>query len=107
MPHLKGALPTHINEKSQPRERFWLWIISFCFGGVRTGNTRIAPAPHLGQGPAGAITPRRTMLDFAILAQPEAWAALATLIVMEVVLGIDNLIFISILSNKLPEEHRR
>ena len=47
------------------------------------------------------------MLDFAILAQPEAWAALATLIVMEVVLGIDNLIFISILSNKLPAEHRR
>jgi predicted tellurium resistance membrane protein TerC len=47
------------------------------------------------------------MLDFAILAQPEAWAALATLVVMEVVLGIDNLIFISILSNKLPEEQRR
>ncbi len=47
------------------------------------------------------------MFDFAILAQPEAWAALATLIVMEVVLGIDNLIFISILSNKLPEDQRR
>ncbi len=46
------------------------------------------------------------MFDFAILAQPEAWAALATLIVMEVVLGIDNLIFISILSNKLPEDQR-
>jgi predicted tellurium resistance membrane protein TerC len=35
-----------------------------------------------------------------------AWAALTTLIVMEVVLGIDNLIFISILTNKLPEERR-
>jgi predicted tellurium resistance membrane protein TerC len=34
-------------------------------------------------------------------------AALATLVVMEVVLGIDNLIFISILSNKLPESQRR
>ena len=32
-----------------------------------------------------------------------AWAALATLIVMEIVLGIDNLIFISILTNKLPK----
>ena len=42
----------------------------------------------------------------AILARPEAWAALATLIVLEVVLGIDNLIFISILSNKLPRAHR-
>ncbi|MDP1962532.1 MAG: TerC family protein [Reyranella sp.] len=37
---------------------------------------------------------------------PHAWAALATLIVMEVVLGIDNLIFISILTNKLPEAKR-
>lgn len=33
---------------------------------------------------------------------PGAWAALLTLIVMEVVLGIDNLVFIAILSNKLP-----
>jgi predicted tellurium resistance membrane protein TerC len=41
-----------------------------------------------------------------LLTQPAAWAALLTLIVMEVVLGIDNLIFISILSNKLPEAQR-
>ncbi|MPY71948.1 MAG: TerC family protein [Alphaproteobacteria bacterium] len=41
-----------------------------------------------------------------LLASPAAWAALATLIVMEVVLGIDNLIFISILTNRLPEEQR-
>ena len=37
---------------------------------------------------------------------PAAWAALATLIAMEVVLGIDNLIFISILTNKLPEHQQ-
>lgn len=37
---------------------------------------------------------------------PTAWVALATLIALEVVLGIDNLIFISILSNKLPEHQR-
>jgi predicted tellurium resistance membrane protein TerC len=43
----------------------------------------------------------------ALFTQPEVWAALVTLIVMEVVLGIDNLIFISILSNKLPEAHRQ
>lgn len=42
----------------------------------------------------------------ALATDPAAWAALATLIAMEVVLGIDNLIFISILSNKLPETHR-
>jgi predicted tellurium resistance membrane protein TerC len=41
-----------------------------------------------------------------LIASPAAWAALVTLIVMEVVLGIDNLIFISILSNKLPEHQR-
>lgn len=43
----------------------------------------------------------------ALFADPAAWAALITLVVMEVVLGIDNLIFISILSNKLPPEHRQ
>lgn len=47
------------------------------------------------------------MEDLLVLARdPNAWAALATLIVMEVVLGIDNLIFISILTNKLPEHQR-
>ncbi|MGQ0566378.1 MAG: TerC family protein [Gemmobacter sp.] len=47
------------------------------------------------------------MTDLIALAQsPEAWIALITLIVMEVVLGIDNLIFISILTNKLPAESR-
>jgi predicted tellurium resistance membrane protein TerC len=42
----------------------------------------------------------------ALASNPAAWAALVTLIAMEVVLGIDNLIFISILSNKLPESQR-
>lgn len=41
-----------------------------------------------------------------LLSDPAAWIALATLTVMEVVLGIDNLIFISVLSNKLPENQR-
>jgi predicted tellurium resistance membrane protein TerC len=44
---------------------------------------------------------------FAFLADPTAYVALATLIVMEVVLGIDNLIFISILTNKLPKEQQK
>jgi predicted tellurium resistance membrane protein TerC len=37
---------------------------------------------------------------------PTAWVALLTLVVLEIVLGIDNLIFISILTNKLPEHQR-
>ena len=42
----------------------------------------------------------------SLAAEPAVWAALATLIAMEVVLGIDNLIFISILTNRLPEAER-
>lgn len=42
-----------------------------------------------------------------LAASPTAWVALATLIVMEIVLGIDNLIFISILTNKLPLHNRQ
>lgn len=42
----------------------------------------------------------------AIFLDPTNWAAIAALIAMEVVLGIDNLIFISILTNKLPEANR-
>jgi predicted tellurium resistance membrane protein TerC len=47
------------------------------------------------------------MQEIVTLVQdPAAWVALVTLVVMEVVLGIDNLIFISILTNKLPPESR-
>lgn len=41
-----------------------------------------------------------------IFLQPEAWIALLTLTFFEVVLGIDNIIFISIVSNRLPVEIR-
>ncbi len=41
-----------------------------------------------------------------LLSDPSAWLALVTLIAMEVVLGIDNLVFIAILTNKLPEAQR-
>ena len=36
------------------------------------------------------------------IADPTAWLGLGTLIVLELVLGIDNLIFIAILADKLP-----
>ena len=42
----------------------------------------------------------------ALANDPAAWAALMTLIAMEIVLGIDNLIFIAILTNKMPEHQR-
>lgn len=40
------------------------------------------------------------------LADPNAWAALATLSLLEIVLGIDNIVFISILVDRLPEGQR-
>ncbi len=45
------------------------------------------------------------MLD--LLADPNAWAALATLTVMEIVLGIDNVVFISILVSRLPADRAK
>jgi predicted tellurium resistance membrane protein TerC len=40
------------------------------------------------------------------LTDPQAWAGFATLTVLEIVLGIDNVIFISILAGKLPREQQ-
>ena len=43
---------------------------------------------------------------FDWIADPNAWAALATLTALEIVLGIDNIIFISILTGRLPEHQQ-
>jgi len=40
------------------------------------------------------------------IASPEAWVALVTLTVLEIVLGVDNIVFISILAGKLPPEQQ-
>ena len=41
-----------------------------------------------------------------IFLQPESWLALLTLTLLEIVLGVDNIIFITIVTNKLPEEQQ-
>jgi predicted tellurium resistance membrane protein TerC len=41
-----------------------------------------------------------------IFLQPESWMALLTLALLEIVLGVDNIIFISIVTNKLPEHQQ-
>jgi predicted tellurium resistance membrane protein TerC len=46
------------------------------------------------------------MFDFSWIATADGWIALATLTVLEVVLGIDNIVFISILAGKLKAEER-
>ncbi|GAB4117775.1 MAG: TerC family protein [Fimbriimonadaceae bacterium] len=45
-------------------------------------------------------------MNFEWVNDPAAWSALAALTVLEIVLGIDNIVFISILSGKLPEAQR-
>jgi predicted tellurium resistance membrane protein TerC len=45
------------------------------------------------------------MFDFLLTA--EGWASLLTLILMEIILGIDNIIFISIIADRLPKENRQ
>jgi predicted tellurium resistance membrane protein TerC len=47
------------------------------------------------------------MFDFSWFSQPDAWAALLTLTLLEIVLGIDNIVFLSILVDRLPPEKRR
>lgn len=46
------------------------------------------------------------MLDFAWVLEPTAWAGFLTLVLLELVLGIDNLVFIAILADKLPAKQR-
>ena len=48
-----------------------------------------------------------SLLDFSWLADPQAWGALFTLTMLEIVLGIDNIVFISILVDRLPVEKRK
>ncbi len=45
--------------------------------------------------------------DFAWIGDPSAWAGLGTLILIEIVLGVDNIVFISILSTTLPPSQRK
>lgn len=44
---------------------------------------------------------------FALFADPAIWVSLLTLVVLEIVLGIDNVIFLSIISSRLPPDQRR
>ncbi len=57
---------------------------------------------------SGAPALRERPMDYLVqlASDPAAWVALVTLVAMEVVLGIDNLVFISILTNKLPPDQR-
>src|SRR3546814_3280071 len=72
-------------------------------GAVRLLTRATAPAPAGAASLPDDPLPEHTMEQ---LANPEIWIALATLTALELVLGIDNIIFISILAAKLPPEQR-
>ena len=46
------------------------------------------------------------MIDFSIFTTPEAWISLVTLLFLEVILGVDNIVFISLTSNRLAPEQQ-
>lgn len=46
------------------------------------------------------------MFDLSIFASPDAWISLVTLIFLEIVLGVDNIVFICITSNRLPQNQQ-
>lgn len=46
-------------------------------------------------------------MDFSWISQPESWIAFLTLVSLELVLGVDNVIFISILAGKLPSQDQQ
>lgn len=48
-----------------------------------------------------------TGIDWPNFADPQIWVSLLTLTFLEIVLGVDNIIFISIISDKLPKEKQR
>jgi predicted tellurium resistance membrane protein TerC len=77
--------------------------------GVDCGENRRDP-PRRGRSRSVARTvhhcTRRGRAPMELLTSPEAWIAFATLTALELVLGIDNIIFISILVDKLPRQRR-
>jgi predicted tellurium resistance membrane protein TerC len=63
---------------------------------------RVAPLPIKGRRKSSFS--KGTLMQW--ITDPQAWIALATLTALEIVLGIDNIVFISILSSKLPKEQQ-
>lgn len=53
-----------------------------------------------------AAAVHQVMFDMAWVSDPSAWLGMLTLVVLEIVLGIDNLVFIAILTARLPEKQR-
>jgi predicted tellurium resistance membrane protein TerC len=74
-------------------------------GRRRDGISGVMVRPHAQAG-RRATPPPATLSDMEWITSPEAWIALLTLTVMEIVLGIDNIVFISVLVQRLPAAQR-
>src|SRR5881296_1257932 len=68
----------------------------------RSSSDPCIDTPHSAFHTPHYLAPILTLRTMAWLTSPETWIALLTLTVLEIVLGIDNIIFISILAGKLP-----
>ena len=60
-------------------------------------------APGLGPAPSGTLS---DMEFLSWITEPDAWIALLTLTILEIVLGIDNIVFISVLTGRLPRSEQ-
>src|SRR5262249_17263512 len=60
----------------------------------------------VGRGAAPLAGEARYLLGMDLLTDPSSWAALVMLVLMEVVLGVDNLVFVAVVTNRLPPERR-
>src|SRR5712664_1077928 len=77
-------------------------------GRGRVGRRQLRIGSPLRFAGAGfCVTPHYLAPTMSWLTSPETWIALLTLTVLEIVLGIDNIIFISILAGKLPAGEQR
>src|SRR5262249_54730549 len=64
----------------------------------------VAGPRQIGQGPAGSVVASGRVMDW--LANPEIWLSLLTLTALEIVLGIDNIVFIAVLVGKLSKDQQ-
>ena len=69
------------------------------------GRYRVAPELPRGFAEIGTVTLQRERM-VELLTNPDAWIALLTLTALEIVLGIDNIVFIAILASRLPVEQQ-
>jgi len=67
---------------------------------------RPATGRRLAEGSTPAARPYHCVVDFSFVITPDLIAIFATLFVLELVLGVDNVIFISILASRLPREQQ-